>query len=96
MIPLQKSLLHSESLHGAIVVVDYVEGASVQTENFFVLRQALAEFEGPQDDQNAIAIKNYDKEGALSIFISKMISNGGRFYTLSVVFSQELFHQDKK
>jgi len=44
-------------------------------------------YEGPADDQTAIAIKNCDKEGPLSIFISKMIPDGGRFYAFGRVFS---------
>jgi elongation factor 2 len=44
-------------------------------------------YEGPNDDQTAIAIKNCDRDGPLSIFISKMIPDGGRFYAFCRVFS---------
>jgi len=44
-------------------------------------------YEGPQDDQTATAIKACDKDGPLSIFISKMIPDGGRFYAFGRVFS---------
>ena len=44
-------------------------------------------YEGPQDDPTATAIKNCNKDGALSIFISKMIPDGGRFYAFGRVFS---------
>ena len=44
-------------------------------------------YEGPTDDQTATAIKNCDKDGPLSIFISKMIPDGGRFYAFGRVFS---------
>lgn len=44
-------------------------------------------YEGPQDDPTAMAIKSCDPEGPLSIFISKMIPDGGRFYAFGRVFS---------
>jgi len=44
-------------------------------------------YEGPQDDQTANAIRNCDPNGPLSIFISKMIPDGGRFYAFGRVFS---------
>lgn len=44
-------------------------------------------YEGPQDDPTAMAIKTCDPEGPLSIFISKMIPDGGRFYAFGRVFS---------
>merc|ERR1711935_507838 len=44
-------------------------------------------YEGPTDDQTALAIKNCDPDGPLSIFISKMIPDGGRFYAFGRVFS---------
>jgi elongation factor 2 len=44
-------------------------------------------YEGPQDDTTAKAIKSCDKDGELSIFISKMIPDGGRFYAFGRVFS---------
>lgn len=44
-------------------------------------------YEGPHDDQTAMAIKNCDPSGPLSIFISKMIPDAGRFYAFGRVFS---------
>jgi len=44
-------------------------------------------YEGPHDDQTATAIKNCDPDGPLSIFISKMIPDAGRFYAFGRVFS---------
>jgi len=46
-------------------------------------------YEGPQDDPTATAIKKCDKDGPLSVFISKMIPTpeGGRFYAFGRVFS---------
>ena len=46
-------------------------------------------YEGPADDPTCTAIKNCDKEGELSIFISKMIpaADKGRFYAFGRVFS---------
>jgi len=44
-------------------------------------------YEGPTDDVTATAIKNCDADGPLSIFISKMIPDGGRFYAFGRVFS---------
>jgi len=44
-------------------------------------------YEGPNDDATATAIKNCDPNGPLSIFISKMIPDGGRFYAFGRVFS---------
>merc|ERR1711885_61888 len=42
---------------------------------------------GPQDDQTAKAIRDCNPDGPLSIFISKMIPDGGRFYAFGRVFS---------
>jgi len=44
-------------------------------------------YEGPQDDQTAKAIRDCNPDGPLSIFISKMIPDGGRFYAFGRVFS---------
>jgi len=44
-------------------------------------------YEGPQDDVTAKSIISCDKDGELSIFISKMIPDGGRFYAFGRVFS---------
>jgi len=46
-------------------------------------------YEGPQDDQSCMAIKNCDKDGPLMIFISKMVptNDKGRFYAFGRVFS---------
>jgi len=46
-------------------------------------------YEGPEDDQTCLAIKKCDKEGPLSIFISKMVptNDKGRFYAFGRVFS---------
>jgi elongation factor 2 len=44
-------------------------------------------YEGPTDDQTAIAIKTCNPDGPLSIFISKMIPDAGRFYAFGRVFS---------
>jgi len=44
-------------------------------------------YEGPHDDQTALAIKSCNPDGPLSIFISKMIPDGGRFYAFGRVFS---------
>jgi len=46
-------------------------------------------YEGPIDDPTAQAIKKCDKDGPLSIFISKMIptNDKGRFYAFGRVFS---------
>jgi len=46
-------------------------------------------YEGPPDDASCTAMKNCDKDGALMIFISKMIptNDKGRFYAFGRVFS---------
>jgi elongation factor 2 len=46
-------------------------------------------YEGPTDDATCTAIKNCDKDGPLSVFISKMIptNDKGRFYAFGRVFS---------
>jgi len=44
-------------------------------------------YEGPTDDATALSIKNCDPKGPLSIFISKMIPDAGRFYAFGRVFS---------
>jgi len=46
-------------------------------------------YEGPQDDEAAIAMKNCDPNGPLMMYISKMVptSDKGRFYAFGRVFS---------
>jgi elongation factor 2 len=46
-------------------------------------------YEGPQDDDAAIAMKNCDANGPLMMYISKMVptSDKGRFYAFGRVFS---------
>lgn len=46
-------------------------------------------YDGPLDDECALAIKNCDPNGPLMIYISKMIPmhNGGRFYAFGRIFS---------
>lgn len=46
-------------------------------------------YEGPHDDESALGIKNCDPEGALMMYISKMVptSDKGRFYAFGRVFS---------
>ena len=46
-------------------------------------------YEGPADDEAAIAIKNCDPEGPLMLYVSKMVptSDKGRFYAFGRVFS---------
>ena len=46
-------------------------------------------YEGPHDDEAAIAIKNCDPEGPLMMYISKMVptTDKGRFYAFGRVFS---------
>jgi elongation factor 2 len=46
-------------------------------------------YEGPHDDECAIAIKNCDPNGPLMLYISKMVptSDKGRFYAFGRVFS---------
>lgn len=45
-------------------------------------------YEGPTDDKSYLSIRNCDKDGALMIFISKMVptSDKGRFYAFGRVF----------
>merc|ERR1740117_2388668 len=46
-------------------------------------------YPGPQDDQSAMAIKNCDPDGPLTMYVSKMVptSEKGRFYAFGRVFS---------
>ncbi|KAI8848977.1 elongation factor 2 [Chytridium lagenaria] len=46
-------------------------------------------YEGPHDDECAIAIKNCDPKGPLMLYVSKMVptSDKGRFYAFGRVFS---------
>jgi elongation factor 2 len=46
-------------------------------------------YEGPHDDEAAIAVKNCDPQGPLMMYISKMVptSDKGRFYAFGRVFS---------
>ena len=46
-------------------------------------------YEGPEDDECAIAIRDCDKDGPLMMYVSKMIptSDKGRFYAFGRVFS---------
>lgn len=46
-------------------------------------------YEGPEDDECALAMKNCDQKGPLMIYISKMVptSDKGRFYAFGRVFS---------
>jgi elongation factor 2 len=46
-------------------------------------------YEGPHDDEAAIAVKNCDPKGPLMMYISKMVptSDKGRFYAFGRVFS---------
>lgn len=46
-------------------------------------------YEGPEDDECAVAIKNCDPNGPLMLYISKMVptSDKGRFYAFGRVFS---------
>jgi len=46
-------------------------------------------YEGPMDDEAAKAIRSCDKEGALMMYVSKMVptSDKGRFYAFGRVFS---------
>lgn len=46
-------------------------------------------YEGPHDDEAAIAVKNCDPDGPLMMYISKMVptSDKGRFYAFGRVFS---------
>jgi elongation factor 2 len=44
-------------------------------------------YEGPTDDQTALAIRDCNKDGPVAMFISKMIPDDGRFYAFGRVFS---------
>lgn len=46
-------------------------------------------YEGPQDDEVAVAVKNCDPNGPLMMYVSKMVptSDKGRFYAFGRVFS---------
>jgi elongation factor 2 len=46
-------------------------------------------YEGPQDDEAALGIKNCDPNGPLMMYVSKMVptSDKGRFYAFGRVFS---------
>merc|ERR1712087_649717 len=46
-------------------------------------------YDGPMDDEAAKAIRSCDKEGALMMYVSKMVptSDKGRFYAFGRVFS---------
>lgn len=46
-------------------------------------------YEGPHDDEAAVAIKNCDSNGPLMMYVSKMVptSDKGRFYAFGRVFS---------
>merc|ERR1712186_50350 len=46
-------------------------------------------YEGPMDDEAAKAIRSCDKDGALMMYVSKMVPTGdkGRFYAFGRVFS---------
>jgi elongation factor 2 len=46
-------------------------------------------YEGPHDDEAAVAIKNCDSKGPLMMYVSKMVptSDKGRFYAFGRVFS---------
>merc|ERR1711931_233108 len=46
-------------------------------------------YEGPQDDEVAVALKNCDASGPLMMYVSKMVptSDKGRFYAFGRVFS---------
>lgn len=46
-------------------------------------------YEGPHDDEAAIAVKNCDSQGPLMMYVSKMVptSDKGRFYAFGRVFS---------
>ena len=46
-------------------------------------------YEGPMDDESAIAIRDCDPKGPLMLYVSKMVptSDKGRFYAFGRVFS---------
>merc|ERR1712042_286625 len=46
-------------------------------------------YEGPADDESALAVKNCDPTGPLMMYVSKMVptSDKGRFYAFGRVFS---------
>ncbi|KAL5011063.1 hypothetical protein ScPMuIL_013368 [Solemya velum] len=50
-------------------------------------------YEGPLDDEAAIAMRECDPQGPLMIYVSKMVpgKEGGRFYALGRVFSGTVF-----
>lgn len=50
-------------------------------------------YEGPLDDEAAVAIKNCDPNGPLMMYVSKMVptSDKGRFYAFGRVFSGKVF-----
>ena len=49
-------------------------------------------YEGPLDDEAAVAMKNCDPNGPLMMYISKMVptSNKGRFYAFGRVFAGKI------
>jgi elongation factor 2 len=49
-------------------------------------------YEGPLDDEAAVAMKNCDPEGPLMMYISKMVptSDKGRFYAFGRVFAGKI------
>jgi elongation factor 2 len=44
-------------------------------------------YEGPLDDQTAFAIRDCNKDGPLTMYISKMIPDKNQFYAFGRVFS---------
>ena len=46
-------------------------------------------YEGPQDDEVAVAIKNCNPDGPLCMYVSKMVptTDKGRFYAFGRVFA---------
>lgn len=49
-------------------------------------------YEGPMDDEVAVAVRNCDPEGPLTMYVSKMVptSDKGRFYAFGRVFSGKI------